>query len=204
MLFRVSELLVNIGQFLEINDGPTSNRRHHRTLAIANRFTQFGVAWSKSHRLPRPGGRRWVWRWVGAARKRRTCDRAICDSTETISSANRTSQITASSSSGLRGSPVFPCRTPSSRFVRRIKNTSATVSAIASQKPADRDKQRTGLTGDRTGPVRCVSRHIISKPASFTGDVVCGQCRAIGCPRERNKAALKPFHTSTHPVRRTS
>jgi hypothetical protein len=157
----------------------TSSRRHHRTLAIANRFTQFGVAWSKSHRLPRPGGRRWDWRWVGAARKRRACDCAICDSTETTSSANRTSQITASSSSGLRGSPVFPCRTPSSRFVRRIKNTSATVSAIVSQKPADGGEQRTGLTGDRTRPARC-------------------------CSRQWNKAALRPFHTSTHPVRRTS
>jgi hypothetical protein len=84
--------------------------------AIANCFTQFSFAWSKAHRLFRPGARRSVWRSVGATRKRRTCDCAICNSTETISGATRTSQITASPSFGLRGSPAFPCRAPSSRL----------------------------------------------------------------------------------------
>jgi hypothetical protein len=86
---------------------------------MANYFSQFGFAWSIPYRLFRPRGRRWIWRSVGATRKRRTCACAICDSTEPISSANRTSQFTASFSSGLRGSPVFPCRTPSSRINSR-------------------------------------------------------------------------------------
>ena len=49
------------------------------------------LVWSKQDRFFRHGNRRWVWRPVGATRKRRTYDCAISDSTETIKSAYRTS-----------------------------------------------------------------------------------------------------------------
>src|ERR1019366_2482475 len=53
------------------------SRRHDHALVIANRLTQFGFAWSKSDRLFRPSGRRWVWRSGGATRKRRTKEAMI-------------------------------------------------------------------------------------------------------------------------------
>jgi hypothetical protein len=105
MLFRISESLVNIGQFLKINEIANCFAQSSFVVKIAQTFSiwrsKIGLAAGKC-----------------ATRKRRTCDCATCDGTETISSADRTSQIAATPSSGLRGSPVFPCRTPSSRFAR--------------------------------------------------------------------------------------
>jgi hypothetical protein len=95
MVSSVPEPQVNIAQFLKKNL----------------------IARSKSNRGFGRDDRRCAWLLVGATRKRRTCECAICDSTETIYSANQTSQIAASPSSGLRGSPVPPCRTHFGRLI---------------------------------------------------------------------------------------
>jgi hypothetical protein len=73
MVSSVPEPQVNIAQFLKKNL----------------------IARSKSNRGFGRDDRRCAWLLVGATRKRRTCECAICDSTETIYSANQTSQIAA-------------------------------------------------------------------------------------------------------------